>query len=109
MQRRINTSPEEVQQWLTIDNDCPVFRHASDEDIVNNVTRTLSGADIECDKVDDTDEIVEVSEAIMGLESALSGLEMQEIDYVQMLHVRNVLDFAKSRRKTALKQLKLDA
>ena len=113
VQRRIDTSPEEVRQWLTIDNDCPVFQHASDEDIVNNVTGTSSGADIECDEVDDTDEIVEppakVSEAIKGLESALSWLETQEIDYVQMLHVRNVLDFAKSRRETGLKQLKLDA
>ena len=25
VQRRIDTSPEEVRQWLTIDNDCPVF------------------------------------------------------------------------------------
>ena len=85
------------------------FQHAS----VNNVTGTSSGADIKCDEVDDNDEIVEpsakVSEAIKGLESALSWLETQEIDYVQMLHVRNVLDFAKSRRETCLKQLKLDA
>ena len=39
VKRRIDTSSEEVRQWLRIDNDCPVFQHASDEDIKNNVTR----------------------------------------------------------------------
>ena len=77
----------------------------SDEDIVNKVTGTSSGAEIECDQLDDTNEIVEppakVSEAIKGLESALSWLEAHKIDYVPMLHVGNMLDFAQADEKLA--------
>ena len=110
VQKKIDASPEEIRQWLTIDNECPVFEHTSDEEIINNVSRASSDdADVEAD---DADEVIEpspkVTEAIQGLECALSWLETQEVDYVNVLHIRNMLDFARSKRETGMRQLKLD-
>lgn len=111
MQKKLDASPEEVRQWLTIDNECPVFEHVSDSEIINNVTGASSG-DTDVDDADDTDEVCEpppkVAEAIRGLECALKWLETQEVDYVKVLHTRNLLDFARSKRETGMKQLKVD-
>lgn len=118
MQRKIETTPDEIRQLLTIDNDCPTFEHVSDADINSNITGAstdVTCTDVAADDDDDTedaDEMCEpppkVSEAIHGLESALRWLETQDVDYVKVLHMRNLLDFARSKRETGRKQLKLD-
>ena len=114
MQRKIEATPDEIRQWLTIDNDCPTFEHVSDAEILDNVRD--ASADDTCTDVDADDDADEepcepppkVAEAINGLETALRWLETQEVDYVKVLHMRNLLDFAKSKRETGRKQLKLD-
>ena len=113
VQRKLESTPDEIRQWLNIDNDCPTFEHVSDEDIINNVTSAAADDTcIEEEVNDDADEICEpppkVAEAIQGLETALRWLETQEVDYVKVLHTRNLLDFARSKRETGRKQLKLD-
>ena len=88
-----------------------MFKHASDAEIIKNVSGTSHG-DTDADDADDADEICEplpkVAEAVEGLERALKWLEMQEVDYVKILHMRSLLDFAKSKRETGMKQLKVD-
>ena len=116
VQRKMDTSPDEIRQWLTIDDDCPVFEHATDEEIIANVTGSShASGDIsadETDVADDDDDVIEpppkVAEAIRGLECALAWLETQDVDYVKVLHMRNMLDYARSKRETGFKQLKLD-
>ena len=89
IQRKIETSSDEVRQWLLADNECPVFEHASDAEIIKNVSGTSHG-DTDADDAEDTDEIIEpppkVAEAVEGLEPALKWLETQEVDYVKILH-----------------------
>ena len=102
-----------IRQWLTIDNECPVFEHTSDEEIINNVSGALSdNADVDANEADDAHEVIEpppkVTEAIQELECALSWLETEEVDYVKVLHIRNMLDFARSKRETGMRQLNLD-
>ena len=108
MQKKTDASPQEVRQWLTIDNECPVFEHVSDAEIINNIIGASSGDT----DVDDADEVCEpppkVAEAIHGLEYALKWLETQEVDYLKVLHTRNLLDFARSKRETGMRQLKVD-
>lgn len=116
VQKKMETSPEEIKQWLNFDNDCPVFEHASDEEIIANVSETSRDSQVihtdDNDETDDADDVIEpppkVSEAIRGLECALSWLETQDIDYVKVLQMRNMLNFARSKRETGIKQLKLD-
>ena len=116
VQRKMDASPDEIRQWLTIDDDCPVFEHATDEEIIANVTGSShASGDIsadETDVADDDDDVIEpppkVAEAIRGLECALAWLETQDVDYVKVLHMRNMLDYARSKRETGFKQLKLD-
>lgn len=57
-----------------------------------------------------TNRAVAVSEreAIKGLECAIRWMETQDVDYVRILQIRNSLEFAKSQREHAMKQLKIN-
>ena len=85
----------------------------SDAEIIDNVRDASADdtcTDVDADATAADEELCEpptkVSEAINGLETVLRWLETHEVDYVKVLHMRNLLDFAKSKRETGRKQLK---
>lgn len=113
MRKKIDAAPEEIKQWLTIDNDCPIFEHASDSEIIANVIGTSSADTISNDAEDEDDSVAcepppKDAEVINGLECALKWFETQDVDYMKVLQMRNLLDYARSKRESGMKQLKVD-
>jgi len=97
---------EEVQQWHTLDNDCPIYEHMTDEEIVMNVLKEKApNFEQEEDDYEPIPPPPKASEAIEHLEAGLAWLETQEVDHMKVLQLRSILDFARSQGNADRKSL----
>ena len=84
-----------INECATLEDDCPVHREVSDEDIIKEVQAEVE----EVEEVEETQEvetkIPSATEAAAGLQAGLQWLETQEIDPLKLIQLRGLLDIAK--------------
>lgn len=106
-ERVLEIEPSEVNEWIQTENDCNTYGTLSDSEIIDGVlNKNQCGTEPDDDEDDDIETGMPPSakEALEGLEIGLRWLETQDVDTIRVLHLRNIVDFAKSKKASALKQ-----
>ena len=107
-ERILELETNEIHEWIRTPDDCETYGALTDEEIIQGVTNQSSTERVgdENDEDDDSDFEMPPSatEALEGLEKGLRWLETQDVDPIRVIHLRNIVDFAKSKKAGALKQ-----
>uniref|UniRef100_A0A8C0GVW8 HTH CENPB-type domain-containing protein n=1 Tax=Chelonoidis abingdonii TaxID=106734 RepID=A0A8C0GVW8_CHEAB len=117
--REYEHSHHDILNWFSADDICPINEHISDVEIVANVSgkneaappepETSGASDDDDDNNGTSTPPPKVSEAVKHLEASLRWLETQDVDSINILQRKSILDFARSQKSTANKQTTLDS
>ena len=108
----MGVSLDDMEEWIFADNDCPTAEYMSDEQIINSIRNKCAAADDSTSVESDADANVappppSAEEAIKSFDIAIRWLETQNVDYVKIMQVRNLRDFALRQRNQRVTQKKL--
>ena len=91
----MGVSLDDMEEWIFADNDCPTAEYMSDEQIINSIRNKCAAADDSTSVESDADaNVASAEEAIKSFDIAIRWLETQNVDYVKIMQVRNLRDFA---------------
>ena len=77
----------------------------ADREIVDGVLHQGTTDPVEHDQEDDDDDAYDMPpSASEALEKGLRWLETQDVEAIRILHLRNIVDFAKSHKASGIKQ-----
>ncbi|XP_024049951.2 jerky protein homolog-like [Terrapene carolina triunguis] len=98
-----------VQEWMEVDAICPTYERLTDVDIIHNVAPQPPGASESVSNPEDSDEEPlepppKAADAVVGLEIGLKWLESQDVDRLQILQIKSIIDLAKAAARSSMKQ-----
>ena len=104
-------------EWVEVDQDCPVVDPPTDNQLLIEAcgpgltSREAPPLDSEDDTEDmedtDTTPAPTAAEALSGLETGLRWLETCDVDLVKVLQLKGLINMARKKQKSSLKQQKL--
>jgi len=98
----------DVEDWLNLENELPTSQQMSDEEILATVVGDLTESKSVCSDEEDEgkdEKIVSTKEAVQCFKNCLSWMESQnDIDPVQLMQLRRMMDFATRSSYKSLKQ-----
>uniref|UniRef100_A0A8C3P4F6 HTH CENPB-type domain-containing protein n=1 Tax=Chrysemys picta bellii TaxID=8478 RepID=A0A8C3P4F6_CHRPI len=99
----------DVQEWMEVDAMCPTYERLRDVDIIHNVAPQPPGASENVSNPEDSDEepsepSPKAADAVVGLEIGLKWLESQDVDRLQILQLKSIIDLAKKKARSSMKQ-----
>ena len=98
----------DVEDWLNLENELPTSPQMSDEEILATVVGDSTESESVCSDEEDEGEdekIVSTKEAAQCFKKCLSWMESQnDIDPVQLMQLRRMMDFAMRSSYKSLKQ-----
>ncbi|CAM5074496.1 unnamed protein product [Natator depressus] len=102
----------DVQEWMEVDAMCPTYERLRDVDIIHNVVPQPLGASENVSNPEDSDEEPselppKASDAVAGLEIGLKWLKSQDVDRLQILQLKSIIDLAKKKARSSMKQQRI--
>jgi len=98
----------DVEDWLNLENELLTSQQMSDEEILATVVGDLTESKSVCSDEEDEgkdEKIVSTKEAVQCFKKCLSWMESQnDIDPVQLMQLRRMMDFATRSSYKSLKQ-----
>uniref|UniRef100_A0A8C3HFM4 HTH CENPB-type domain-containing protein n=1 Tax=Chrysemys picta bellii TaxID=8478 RepID=A0A8C3HFM4_CHRPI len=97
------------EEWMEVDAMCPTYERLRDVDIIHNVAPQPPGASENVSNPEDSDEepsepSPKAADAVVGLEIGLKWLESQDVDRLQILQLKSIIDLAKKKARSSMKQ-----